>query len=370
MFEGLDDINWDELEHAYGSAADVPDQLRALASPIEEERKRALHACYGNIWHQGTVYEATAPAVPFLINIAAEPTVPDRHVILDLLAHLASGSSYLDAHKDLGFIGEGLRDRPGFDEQLDRELSWVTAAADAVAAGAPRYEELLADPEPAVRVFAAHLLGMCGPAAEAALPTLRRRLEDEDEPAARAAALYALLRLDEDGRPALITAALAEDRPLPRLVAAVVSAFTEQTGLSPRALEVLVDALRRPREIPEYAELPFATSLYGDIGAALTQAGEAQREEAAGRLIYALDEGLSDVLSTAGPLLGLCFPGGCQLEELDALSPLQRRALGAVARRAWRKTGESWSVFTNIVDELQRLGLEELGQELVGYDFE
>jgi hypothetical protein len=36
MFSGLDDIDWTELRHAYGSAADVPALLRALADGEEE----------------------------------------------------------------------------------------------------------------------------------------------------------------------------------------------------------------------------------------------------------------------------------------------------------------------------------------------
>jgi hypothetical protein len=37
----------------------------------------AWHLC-GNIWHQGSVYQTTAHAVPFLIELAAHPLVPDR----------------------------------------------------------------------------------------------------------------------------------------------------------------------------------------------------------------------------------------------------------------------------------------------------
>ena len=35
VLDGLDDIDWKSLEHAYGSAADVPDQLRDLVSGDE-----------------------------------------------------------------------------------------------------------------------------------------------------------------------------------------------------------------------------------------------------------------------------------------------------------------------------------------------
>ncbi len=55
----LDAIPWDQISHAYGPASDVPSQIRALASPDPAERKAAFHELFTNIWHQGTVYEAS-----------------------------------------------------------------------------------------------------------------------------------------------------------------------------------------------------------------------------------------------------------------------------------------------------------------------
>jgi tetratricopeptide (TPR) repeat protein len=91
---GLDDVPWRALLLAYGPATDVPSQLRALLAPDAQTRGRALRQLYGNIWHQGSVYEATAHAVPFLIKLLAYPGTPDRTGILYLLAAIAeSGGS-------------------------------------------------------------------------------------------------------------------------------------------------------------------------------------------------------------------------------------------------------------------------------------
>src|SRR5262245_9266646 len=91
----LDRIPWKNLKHAYGSAADVPDLLRALqtASPNLRGDESPLYQLYGNIWHQGTLYEATCHAVPFLIELAANPKTPDRIGILGLLAEIRKGNS-------------------------------------------------------------------------------------------------------------------------------------------------------------------------------------------------------------------------------------------------------------------------------------
>src|SRR5690348_3356050 len=78
MLEGLDAINWAKLTHAYGPAEDVPGLIRKLASRNARVREGAYRALYGNLWHQHTVYEATAFAVPFLIHLLRAPDVKDK----------------------------------------------------------------------------------------------------------------------------------------------------------------------------------------------------------------------------------------------------------------------------------------------------
>jgi hypothetical protein len=67
MLEGLDEIDWAALSHAYGPATDVPEWLRSLRSPDPEVREWVREDW--NIVHQGTGYAATAPAVPFLADL-------------------------------------------------------------------------------------------------------------------------------------------------------------------------------------------------------------------------------------------------------------------------------------------------------------
>ncbi|MFJ3762185.1 hypothetical protein [Streptomyces sp. NPDC090080] len=64
----LDLVQWHSLTHAYGSAEDVPQLIRALYESDDETADEALYELYGNIHHQGTVYSASAPAVPFLAH--------------------------------------------------------------------------------------------------------------------------------------------------------------------------------------------------------------------------------------------------------------------------------------------------------------
>src|SRR5712664_1324596 len=94
MLEKLDSVPWATLDYPYiGSAIGVPGLLRALTSFDEEVRAEAIHELYGTIWHQDTICEATAYAVPFLIELLEYKQVPDKDEILALLATLVEGQS-------------------------------------------------------------------------------------------------------------------------------------------------------------------------------------------------------------------------------------------------------------------------------------
>jgi hypothetical protein len=160
MLDGLNKIDWSKLTHAYGSAAEVPDLLRDLPSPDMEASANALWELYGNIWHQGTVYEATAHAVPFLIEIIESIPHADRVGILGLLHAIVGGHSYLEVHQDLdGYHNK--RNTAEFRAKMEREISWVRAARRAVLQGVPTYIRLLEDSEANARAMAAYLLATC-----------------------------------------------------------------------------------------------------------------------------------------------------------------------------------------------------------------
>src|SRR5262249_34895220 len=91
VLQGLDDVPWADLEHAYGSAANVPDLLRELLNPDPTVRSDILQSLYGNVFHQGTRYPATPYVIPFLIEMCASPEVPNRGDLLSLWGSLITG---------------------------------------------------------------------------------------------------------------------------------------------------------------------------------------------------------------------------------------------------------------------------------------
>ncbi len=73
--------DWSQLDHAYGTAQDIPGLLAAM-SPGPED------ACWNDLWsalcHQGTVYSASYAALPALAEAARRWSVTERRMPLYL----------------------------------------------------------------------------------------------------------------------------------------------------------------------------------------------------------------------------------------------------------------------------------------------
>lgn len=88
---GLDEVPWADLHNAYGSASDVPGDLRDAWAGVQLPQFTPLTLLGNKIVHQGTRYEATRYAVPFLTRLALDPRTPNRPRIVLLLAGIAIG---------------------------------------------------------------------------------------------------------------------------------------------------------------------------------------------------------------------------------------------------------------------------------------
>jgi hypothetical protein len=191
VLDRLDEIPWKRLHHAYGAAEDVPGLLRGLVEP--ERQEEALFKLFGNIWHQGTVYEASSYAVPFLLELVVEPAIPGRDRILGLVGALAEGKSYLDVHAQPGVrSGEFWRQKPDFEDQLRREMEDVQRAREAVRQGASLVCTLLTDEAPMVRAGAAYVLSRFPEHAKEFGPLLRNATSGENNSLTLAALLWCL----------------------------------------------------------------------------------------------------------------------------------------------------------------------------------
>jgi hypothetical protein len=172
MFDGLHDIDWASMEHAYGSAEEVPALLTALRSPDTEERRKALDRFYGAVHHQGSVYPPTAASLPFLFELAADGATPDRAAVVALLVSIGRESL------DRGFEDDGTQ------IEYYPPMGCAQAVAFLRERGA-QFAELARDPDPDVRLAAIPGLGLFLDDADRAAAVLLERLAAERGIAAR-----------------------------------------------------------------------------------------------------------------------------------------------------------------------------------------
>lgn len=175
---------WEKLSHAYGKATDVPGLLEALGSSQAKARAQAIWKLGASICHQGTFYSATPPAIPVLVDLAAQPKTKDRQAILKLLGNIAT----FDDHAR--FLLDGIEEKrmPALPKVYSKSL-------EAVRAGFPVFAKLLDAREPEVRAAAAFLLAWLEGSARESLPLVKGALAREKNASTKAALCLSLAYL-------------------------------------------------------------------------------------------------------------------------------------------------------------------------------
>ena len=75
----LDSPEWIKLQHAYGSAGDIPDMLCRLkqsTAPVTDYESEPWFGLWSALCHQDDVYTASYAAVPHMVSIAEQSTTP------------------------------------------------------------------------------------------------------------------------------------------------------------------------------------------------------------------------------------------------------------------------------------------------------
>ncbi|MEU8664169.1 HEAT repeat domain-containing protein [Actinoplanes philippinensis] len=297
-------IDWAALRHAYGPAVDVPGNLAALRSADGQRRLEAFGDLYASITHQGNRYSASAAAVPSLLELVADPAVPDRDLLLYLLGRIAVGD-------DAAWLPRGVR-------RADLDADEVNAY-DAVGAGLPLLDTLTADP--GLADSAAYLLGWY-PGRPGSVPVL--------------AALHtptAIVALGLVGRPEgapIAERALTDERPLVRWAAAV--ALARLRGEDPSG------ELRRwatgGQDTGGADAEPSVAYLGGDLGGLALLSLESIGGEVLGPALDRLRHvSAGPALTTVGVLLRQAFPRGPVAADptFDQLTACQQRVVRALA---------------------------------------
>jgi hypothetical protein len=186
FLKGMSLIEWSKLHHAYGEASDLPSLFRAILSTNHDHRDFAYHLLYGTIWHQGTVYEATSHAVPFLIRLLKFEEVPDKYLIIGLLDCIALGTPYLSGDEG-DWAKEWLTEQgKDFDEEVLKARLDAQKAREAAKQGTNQYLALLQNLEAHVRDETTSLLCSFPESYTVICPALHDQILNEKEPSIRA----------------------------------------------------------------------------------------------------------------------------------------------------------------------------------------
>lgn len=232
MLKGLDDVPWSSLTHAYGSASDTPEFIRQLTSPDQQTYQEAAKELFGSLNHQGDIYQASAYAVPFLLELALQPAVQDRDVILALLIGMAEGRPYA----------------PG-------QLEAVHAA---LAAGYEQIIRLLDDPSAQLHAGATYLLGFIPTRAADSLPLLHERFEQATTDLVERTALVMAIGLLTPAAPWLRHLVTADYPVAIRVAAALAIARANPTSLPDDVSTLIISVLKHPKEASEVLDqLPW-----------------------------------------------------------------------------------------------------------------
>ncbi|MFG2986450.1 hypothetical protein ACGFYQ_35265 [Streptomyces sp. NPDC048258] len=266
--DGLDAHPWLASSHAYGSAEDIPDLLRALTGTDADAADEALSDLYGSVLHQGTVYAASAEAVPFLARIAAV-----GHRTADVL----------------GLLG-------GMAESEDEYGVAPGAVRAAVAEQLPLLLPLLAAAEPTVRRTAAWAVSHTR-AAEIALPALRTRWEEETEPATRAEVLAGVARLDPQGGSVAAATVLEPSQPSQPAEVRMAAVFARLDADAPwtEAMHATMLSLLPADALRSDLDLERGEPLAAVVEALLGRGRPEEREAAFDLVDAALHDGRAEV---------------------------------------------------------------------------
>ena len=363
MLEGLNKIDWHSLDGADGPADDVPDLLKRLASDNDTVRQKALDELFGNLWHQGTIYEVTPFAVPFLIELLADEAVPGKDGILELLAELATGSSYWDAHQQLSLFADK-RNEPGFQETLEEELGWVRNTRTSIYEGTELYLRLLHHNEAAVRTACAYLLACYPENATQSLPEIHQTFQIEEDGLAQSSMLMTIATLGKD-QPQylslLLNALTTSQSGVVKIVSAMELARLTRDKAVPEVGNTLIEALDPPRELEaHYHQLPWVrVDITRDVVEHLRLVGSSRVHKA----IQILTPFLGDMSrpGTLYLLLDLTFDERWEKLDITAkeLTDEQKIVLSTIANRS-----DLWSPQTEAPMILRMFGLPDSQGEL------
>jgi hypothetical protein len=185
----LDQIDWAALSHAYGSAQDIPELIRALDSTDPTLRRHAQERLEVGPFHQGTHYSCLPEMVSLLVERIATTDGTDRVWILRYLATITPVRSWY-ASPRLEDIPPIIRDTVRAQRRASAPVAYRVLAR--TAEHLDTYLNCLRDSDERVRAAAAGLCVRFEQERHRVLPRLVAQFSSESSRSVKAVLAYAL----------------------------------------------------------------------------------------------------------------------------------------------------------------------------------
>ena len=377
----LDSVTWSKLHHAYGAAADVPELIRAWASPekaspdlraaakkVKKSVRDHVEWClWGNVFHQGTRWQVSAHVVPFiagLLDAAPKDDAEGRRFLVNYLAGLALGypeDMFGGDFDPEGFFAsaQGLVD-PGGAPDHDNDRLYAVWARDTYEAVEADLEVVLArardaDEETALEALA--LLAWFPRRRALTAPVLTAIAREAD--GARAGHAIVSLAYVDPGAVVLADTLMKHADLVVAIPAACARVLVSPDDVGDDVVERLCT------DLGELRDRSWAHT--GELGALVSRCLARLPAAHTRRAVQAIARQHRDAeimlkLSLGGSLLRVAFPDGPAPKRADALSDVQRDALECIRDHGAFTWGGGQ--FGNYADLLRRWGLPTTKQDL------
>jgi hypothetical protein len=294
----VESVDWASLE-VHGAPDDVPVAFHAIWSDDEDQRKLGYHNLSRGLGHGASSSPASIAAVPFLLDVVADPHAPSRFAACQVLLQIAIGEEEITLNERPDFAywrREAQRKASLTVAELEAEqAAWIAAAPDpaerrarevaaffrdvederetervnaeaydAVRASVPVYLTALSADDVGTRMYAAQLLAYFPEDASSIVPALLPLIGGPDAIVASAAAVAAGICARGSADPAAAAAITARWERAGDRADRWATAIALAQLLNHPTADVLAD-VEAAAEAP--APLPHFPFLEGDIAA-------------------------------------------------------------------------------------------------------
>ncbi len=341
VLKGINEIDW---ENTYCCWPEFCKYFPLYLKGITSDNQEVFNLAYGElscqIQHQGTIYEATAKVMPFLVKLVGDKNFKWKSKILKALPRLASGSSYLEAHQHMCLLASE-RAKPDFEERLEKELKDVYDTYMAVVSGSEIYTDLINSETPEFREYAAILLAIAPEDLNKSKDVLFNRLKIEKDESINATIIIGLglILSQEDDKLEILSSLIKEEKGLIQYCAALSLLRIQKGNVDNEVIKVILKAIKNPKEIDnDYQNLYWADgSVIGDASLAISDLNKEDKFEIVPILADSIDtvDALSS-LNLVEAMLQIVF-GENSYDENNKLTKLQKIVINSIANseKAW-----------------------------------